>query len=100
MGTLFLSGQAVFPLLSGNVYPLIPHFYIAKLGYAEVYLFLPFLLQNIDCGYSLEPPRRGGFNVYPESVLSKNTKISKFFRRKFLIFKAQKISVYCIGKFS
>ena len=21
--------------------------------------------QNIDCGYSLEPPRRGGFNEYP-----------------------------------
>ena len=20
--------------------------------------------QNIDCGYSLEPPRRGGFNEY------------------------------------
>ena len=24
--------------------------------------------QNIDCGYSLEPPRRGGSNVYPQSV--------------------------------
>ena len=22
--------------------------------------------QNIDCGYSLEPPRRGGSNEYPE----------------------------------
>ena len=21
--------------------------------------------QNIDCGYLLEPPRRGGFNEYP-----------------------------------
>ena len=21
--------------------------------------------QNIDCGYSLEPPRRGGSNEYP-----------------------------------
>ena len=34
-----------------NVYPLEPHFYIAKLGYAEVYLFFLFLLQNIDCGF-------------------------------------------------
>ena len=25
--------------------------------------------QNIDCGYSLEPPRRGGSNEYPQSVL-------------------------------
>ena len=24
--------------------------------------------QNIDCGYSLEPPRRGGSNEYPESM--------------------------------
>ena len=30
-----------------NEYPLEPHFYTAKLGYAGVYLFLP---QNIDCG--------------------------------------------------
>ena len=37
--------------------PLIPHFYIVKLGYAEVYLFFLFLLQDIDCGYSLEPPQ-------------------------------------------
>ena len=49
-----------------NVYPFEPHFYIAKLGYAWVYLFFLFLLQNIDCGYSLEPPRQGGSNVYPQ----------------------------------
>ena len=24
--------------------------------------------QNIDYGYSLEPPRRGGFNEYPQSM--------------------------------
>ena len=40
--------------------PLKPHFYIVKLGFAGVYLFFLFLLQNIYCGYSLEPPRRGG----------------------------------------
>ena len=51
-----------------SLYPLKPHFYIAKLGYAGVYLFFLFLLQNIDCGYSLEPPRRGGSNVYPQSM--------------------------------
>ena len=51
-----------------NEYPLKPHFYIEKLGYAGVYLFFLFLLQNIDCGYSLEPPRRGGSNVYPQSM--------------------------------
>ena len=51
-----------------NEYPLKPHFYIAKLGYAGVYLVFLFLLQNIDCGYSLEPPRRGGSNVYLQSM--------------------------------
>ena len=24
--------------------------------------------QNIDCGYTLEPPRRGGSNEYPQSI--------------------------------
>ena len=32
--------------------------------------------QNIDCGHSLEPPRRGGSNEYPQSMfLSRNKKI-------------------------
>ena len=32
--------------------------------------------QNIDCGYLLEPPRRGGSNEYPQSMfLSKIRKI-------------------------
>ena len=31
--------------------------------------------QNLDCGYSLEPPRRGSSNVYPQfMILSKNKK--------------------------
>ena len=31
--------------------------------------------QNIDCGYSLESPRRGGPNKYPQSMfLSRNKK--------------------------
>ena len=31
------------------------------------YIFL-ILAQNIDCGYTLEPPRRGGSNEYPQSM--------------------------------
>ena len=38
-----------------------------KLGVIGVYLFFLFLLKNIDCGYSLEPPR----------VLSQNIKKKK-----------------------
>ena len=31
--------------------------------------------QNIDCGYTIEPPRRGGSNEYPLSMFwSKNKK--------------------------
>ena len=34
--------------------------------------------QNIDCGYSLEPPRRGGSNEYLQSMfLSRNKKYIK-----------------------
>ena len=29
-------------------------------------IFFIFLLKNIYCGYSLEPPRRGGSNEYPQ----------------------------------
>ena len=38
-------------------------------------IFFLFLFQNIDCGYTLEPPRRGGSNEYPQSMFwSKNKK--------------------------
>ena len=37
-------------------------------------IFLIFA-QNIDCGYTLEPPGRGGSNEYPQSMFwSKNKK--------------------------
>ena len=35
----------------------------------------PISAQNIDYGYSLEPPQRGGSNEYPQSMfLSRNKK--------------------------
>ena len=62
-------------------YPLEPHFYIVKLGYAGVYLFFLFLLQSIDCGYSLESPHRDGSNMYPHSMFwAKIRKISNIFK--------------------
>ena len=33
-----------------------------------------FLLKNIDCGYSLEPPRRGGSNKYPQFLFMNRNK--------------------------
>ena len=41
-----------------NFDPLKPHFYIVKLGFTGVYIIFLISAQNIDCGYSLEPPRR------------------------------------------
>ena len=51
----FCSKEFLFPS-PWNKYPLTPHFYIVKLGFTGVYIFSYFLLQNIDCGYSFEPP--------------------------------------------
>ena len=45
-----------------NKYPLKPHSYIVKLGFAGEYLCSLFLIKNIDCGYSLEPPHRSTHN--------------------------------------
>ena len=35
-------------------------------------ILVVFIFQNIDCGYSIEPPRRGGSNEYPlgEAILT------------------------------
>ena len=51
-----------------SIDPLKPHFYIVKLGFTGVYLIFLISAQNIDCGYSLEPPRRCGSNEYPQSM--------------------------------
>ena len=41
----------------------------------KLWYFFFISAQNIDCGYSLEPPRRGGSNEYPQSMLlSRNKK--------------------------
>ena len=63
-----------------NFDPLKPHFYIVKLGFTGVYIIFLISAQNIDCGYSLEPPRRGGSNEYPQSMFwAEMWKISEFF---------------------
>ena len=40
-----------------NFDPLKPHFCIVKLGFTGVYIIFLISSKNIDCGYSLEPPR-------------------------------------------
>ena len=59
--------------------PFKPHFYTVKLGFTGHTLILLFLLENIDCGYSLEPPQRSRFNEYPQSMFGAETwKILEF----------------------
>ena len=48
--------------------PLKPRFYIVKLGLTGVYIIFHISAQNIDCGHSLKPSRRGGSNEYPHSM--------------------------------
>ena len=39
-------------------------------------LYFDNLAHNIDCGYTLEPPRRGGSIEYPQSMFWMKNKIS------------------------
>ena len=47
-----------------NFDPLKSHLYLVKLGFTRIYIIFLISAQNIDCGYSLEPPHRGGSNEY------------------------------------
>ena len=38
-------------------------------------------VQNIDCGYSLEPPRRGGSNEYPQFMFLSSNKHNNVYPR-------------------
>ena len=51
-----------------NFDPLKPHVYIVKLGFTVVYIIFSYFCPKHSCGYSLEPPRRGGSNEYPQSM--------------------------------
>ena len=76
--------------------PLKHHFYIVKLGFTGVYIIFLISAQNIYCGNSLEPPRRGGSNEYPQSIFEqkkKKEKISEFLSENFQ-FLVVKFSVY------
>ena len=48
-------------------YPLIPLLY-KKTGLQGITIFFIFLIQNIDCGSSFEPPRVPAINVLSKHV--------------------------------
>ena len=81
-----------------------PHFCTVKLGFTGYTLVFLFLLKNIDCGYSLEPPRRGGSNggsnKYLQSMFWADMwRISKFFIWKFFSFSRWNFLYRWIGMF-
>ena len=84
-----------------NGYPIKPHFYIVKLGFTGVYIIFHISAQKIDCGYSLEPPRRGGSNEYPQSIFwAEIWKILEFSIWKTFSFWWWKFQYIWIGVFS
>ena len=61
---------------SCDVYPIEPHFYTEKLGFAHI---LHIFATKHRLWVLVEPPRRGGSNVYPQSMFrAKIRKISNF----------------------
>ena len=78
-----------------NFDPLKPHFYIVKLGFTGVYIIFLISAQNIDCGFSLELPRRGGSNEYPQSMFwAEIWKNIRIFYLEIFPFLVVKFSIY------
>ena len=75
--------------------PLKPNFCTVKLGFTGVDIIFLISVHNIDCGYSLEPPRRGGSNEYPQSMFwAEIWKISEFFMWKLSFFDGKIFSIF------
>ena len=69
-------------------------FLCSKTGLQGYSLFFLFLINNIYCGYSLEPPRQGDSNEYLQSMFWVEIwKISKFFFVFFFYLKTQFLEV-------
>ena len=56
------------------------NFWALKIENFQLKKFDIFLIfaQNIDCGYTLEPPRRGGSNEYPQSMFWSKNKENRY----------------------
>ena len=48
----------------------------------KILIVFIFLLENMDCWYSLEPPRRSGSNEYPQSMFSSRNKKNNVYPSK------------------
>ena len=52
------------------------------------YFYFFIFAQNIDCGYTLEPPRRGGSNEYPQSTFWSKNKKNRYTPAGVLLYKS------------
>ena len=78
-----------------NFDPLKPHFYTVKLGFAGVYIIFLISTQKHSLWYSLELPRWGGSNEYPQSMFwAEIWKISEFLYLKTFSFGWWNFSIY------
>ena len=71
MGSDRFEYQTITDITKTRLYsfdPLKPYFYTAKLGFTGVYIIFLISAQKHRLWYSLEPPRRGGSNEYPQSM--------------------------------
>ena len=81
-----------------NVYPFLINFYEVKLGYAGVLLIFLFLLQNIDCGYSLHQAGSNNLRYEHKKKKKKKEKYKKITNEIFNFYKLRKnlyITCFC-----
>ena len=72
------------------------HFYIVKLGFTGVYIIFSYVPKKHGSCYSLEPPRRGGSNEYPQCMFWEEiwNILENFFICKNFPFLVVKFSIY------
>ena len=67
----------------------------------KIFAFFLIFAQNIDCGYSLEPPRQGGSNEYPLCFGAKIRKIGIPLHTPVLLYKSGvQGGIHCTDMFS
>ena len=77
-----------------NSDPLKPYFIQLIWGLQGYTLFLLFLLKNIDCGYSLEPPRWGGSNGYHNLCLEQKCEKNQNFYLNLSVFGGEIVNIF------
>ena len=64
------SKTGLTPIMKTRLFKYTENFTSKNLKFSDknLWYFFHIFAQNIDCGYSLEPPRRGGSNEYQQSM--------------------------------